>query len=241
MRPDRPLPLFVVAASGAVHLLLLCAPALVLADSPWGLVDVRVAMFLALATGWYACECAAQPARPEAYPAAGPAWLPLAGGVAVLLTFWTSLVGRAATGGGLLAVSAFAGAGLMLLGLVLRRLAIRTLGRYFLDEIALLPDQQLVTHGVYRRLRHPSEAGTLCLAAGAALLLASPPGLLACLFLVLPYVLLRTRLEDRLLAQRHASAFAAYARTVPPLLPRLRALGHLNSAARTSLPRVAQG
>ncbi|MHC4974293.1 MAG: methyltransferase family protein [Planctomycetota bacterium] len=78
----------------------------------------------------------------------------------------------------------------------------------------------LVTHGIYARMRHPSETGTLLIAAGAAALLASPTALVIVVLWITPCVLRRIRLEDRLLARHFPTAFAVWAKRVPALLPR---------------------
>jgi protein-S-isoprenylcysteine O-methyltransferase len=110
----------------------------------------------------------------------------------------------------------------MVAGLTLRYFAIRTLGSFFLNEVAVMPKQSLVTHGIYGSLRHPSETGTVCLAFGGATLLGSQYGLAASTLLLLPFLIWRTRLEDRMLRNHYAMEFGRYAADVPAFLPRVR-------------------
>ena len=53
----------------------------------------------------------------------------------------------------------FGGIGLTLLGVALRLWAITTLGRFFVGWVLVQPDQQVITAGPYRWLRHPSYTG----------------------------------------------------------------------------------
>jgi protein-S-isoprenylcysteine O-methyltransferase len=81
---------------------------------------------------------------------------------------------------------------------------------------------RLRTTGVYRVVRHPSEAGTLAVAAGASALLSSPWALALAGLVLLPLVVVRVRREDVVLAREIGAPFRAYARRVGGLLPHLR-------------------
>jgi protein-S-isoprenylcysteine O-methyltransferase Ste14 len=80
----------------------------------------------------------------------------------------------------------------------------------------------LVTGGVYRRIRHPSEAGLLVAALSAGVLLRSAAALALWALVVLPLAVLRARREDRLLAGVHGEAHAAWRRRAGMLGPRIR-------------------
>ena len=91
-----------------------------------------------------------------------------------------SLVEWAYLGGAPAQFDAFAmlGALLMLGGLAFRVWAIRTLDRAFSATVQIKQDQQLITSGPYRWLRHPSYTGAWALMVGVALLFHSWAGLL---------------------------------------------------------------
>jgi protein-S-isoprenylcysteine O-methyltransferase Ste14 len=108
----------------------------------------------------------------------------------------------------------------MLVGIGLRVAAMTTLRAWFVTEISVPDNQPLVQRGIYGRLRHPSEAGTLAIALGAGLLLQSKAGLLLWLCGLLPLVRWRLRLEERELATAFGARFDQYAARVPRLLPR---------------------
>ena len=144
-------------------------------------------------------------------------WLPYLMSAAMLSVFLTSLTERALNEVTPLTILAIAGGVTMLVGILLRRLAIRRLGAYFLDDVVIASGQELVTAGIYSRVRHPSETGNLCIAFGCPLLLGSPIGLVVSTLILLPVVLIRIRLEDRLLMQHYLGLFSAYSRDVPAL------------------------
>jgi protein-S-isoprenylcysteine O-methyltransferase Ste14 len=80
-------------------------------------------------------------------------------------------------------------------------------------------DGRLVTVGIYRRLRHPIYAGWCVAALGAALLTGSPIGIGLAGVLAVFYDL-RSREEERLLAQRYPS-YSVYAQHTSKFVPHL--------------------
>lgn len=114
-----------------------------------------------------------------------------------------------------------AGAGTMLAGVALRRVAMRTLGREFVSEPRAAP--VLVQSGVYAHLRHPSETGLLAVGLGAAITLASPWALACWALVAVPLTLARVRAEDRELHACFGPDHESYCRRVRALSPRARA------------------
>ncbi len=220
---DRRQPLPLVASAGILHLLLLCAPVALVGGGGHVAESPRILVFLSVASVWYFVESMAS-AGESRLPMRchGPQRLPLAIGLLLLATFWVSLADAAASLTAAFDTAAVAGALLMAMGIALRYLSLRTLGHFFLNEVALMPGQPLVTGGIYGRLRHPSETGTLCLAVGGALVLGSVYGLTVGTLLLLPCVIWRTRLEDRMLRNHYTREFIGYAKEVRAFLPRLR-------------------
>jgi protein-S-isoprenylcysteine O-methyltransferase Ste14 len=180
-----------------------------------------VLLFLSLASAWFIVENVAWQAAPPPANSEGPQHLELGMGVAILLTFWVCVFEGIRSGADYPAASALLGAALMGAGTTLRFLAIRTLGASFLNGVSLWPDQPLVTDGVYRAVRHPSETGTICLALGAAMLLGSLAGMVLCLLLLLPLSIRRTRCEDEVLRRHHPITFSLYEHRVGAFLPRI--------------------
>jgi protein-S-isoprenylcysteine O-methyltransferase Ste14 len=95
------------------------------------------------------------------------------------------------TGGSLVGLALVAG------GIGLRIAAIRALGADFVS--ATVAPSRVVTTGVYRVLRHPSELGLIAAAAGAAVLLDSCVAAGIALVVLVPLVVVRCAAEDRVL------------------------------------------
>jgi isoprenylcysteine carboxyl methyltransferase (ICMT) family protein YpbQ len=98
------------------------------------------------------------------------------------------------------------GVALIAVGAALRVTAIVQLGGGFRTR---LDSPTLVTTGVYRWLRHPSEYGLILIAAGGAVALASwIAAIAACVVAALSVV--RCRREDAALRRTHGDAHAAW-------------------------------
>lgn len=112
------------------------------------------------------------------------------------------------------------GAALGLAGLWLFHRSHADLGRHWSVTVELHAAQQLVTSGVYARIRHPMYAAIWLLAAAQALLvgnwIAAPAALLA----FAPMYASRMRREEAMMAERFGTAWAGYARRTGRVLPR---------------------
>ncbi|MGV9266949.1 methyltransferase family protein [Kitasatospora sp. NPDC003701] len=121
---------------------------------------------------------------------------------------------------------ALAGALLVVASTALLLWARWVLGTMWASVPTVQEQHQLRTEGPYRLVRHPIYTGVLGLIAG---------GMLACgfgvwiayLLAVLPWLLLRVRAEDGLMAGQFGADFSAYRARVPALIPR-------NTARRSS-------
>jgi len=111
------------------------------------------------------------------------------------------------------------GVALAALGLVLRLLAMRTLGARFSPRLTVLPEHRLETTGLYARVRHPGYLGTTLAALGGALTFGSALGLLpvAVLLLLLGR---RVRREEAMLAEQFGESWRAYRARSGALWPR---------------------
>lgn len=79
----------------------------------------------------------------------------------------------------------------------------------FLGEVEPNLDH-LVTAGPYRWCRHPLYLSFMVIILGIDLMFGSPVGILATLFLALPSVICRARLEEKALADRFGQEWEAY-------------------------------
>ena len=108
---------------------------------------------------------------------------------------------------------------LILFGSVLFIWARRTLGKFYSGHVSLVEGQQLVQKGPYHLIRHPAYAGYLLITLGLALGYSSLAGFASILFLLMPAVIYRIRVEEKLLAEHFGLKFYEYAAKVERLIP----------------------
>ena len=108
---------------------------------------------------------------------------------------------------------------LVFLGSVLFIWARRTLGQFYSGHVSVLEGQPLVQSGPYHFIRHPAYAGYLFIALGVVCGYSSVAGLIINLIILLPAVIYRIHVEDKLLAEYFGAQFESYARRTKRLLP----------------------
>ncbi len=111
------------------------------------------------------------------------------------------------------------GLSLIVLGSILFIWARRTLGHFYSGHVSVIEGQQLVQSGPYRLIRHPAYAGYLLIALGLAVGYSSLAAFAAILIFLLPSVLCRMYVEDRLLAEHFGAQFSQYASRTKHLIP----------------------
>jgi protein-S-isoprenylcysteine O-methyltransferase Ste14 len=108
---------------------------------------------------------------------------------------------------------------LMWCGIALRWWCFRTLGRYFTFTVMTSADQQVITTGPYKFLRHPSYAAMLLALCGIGLIFGNWLSLAALLGLALIGFLNRIRVEEAALSTALGFKYTAYASTHKRLVP----------------------
>lgn len=111
------------------------------------------------------------------------------------------------------------GAGVILVGGALRVWAIRALDRHFTYELRVSADQPVIRDGPYRLVRHPSYLGLILIAVGVGLALGSWPGAIVGFASTAAMVLLRVRLEERVLRESFGAPYDDYSRETWALVP----------------------
>jgi len=104
-------------------------------------------------------------------------------------------------------------------GLVIRWIAILTLGRYFSTRVAIQQDHRLIQTGLFRLVRHPSYTGLLLLFIGMAL---SYGNWLSFAVIMVPFLaalLYRIRVEETSLIEVLGQDYLDYAQSTKCLLP----------------------
>ena len=112
----------------------------------------------------------------------------------------------------------YIGLALFFIGSILRLAAAFELGHRFSGVVAIQPDHQLKTDGLYWYIRHPSYTGLLVSTIGWCLVFRSTIGLLLNLVL---FLLLLSRMadEEKFLEGHFGEAYRAYERKTRRLVP----------------------
>lgn len=108
---------------------------------------------------------------------------------------------------------------LLYVGLVLRLVSIRTLGGHYTHSLAILKGHRLIKEGVYRYIRHPGYLSLLLIFLGIPLVFGSWVGLIIYGGTIIPLILQRIRLEERLLQEHFGKEYTAYKEKTPSLFP----------------------
>jgi protein-S-isoprenylcysteine O-methyltransferase Ste14 len=107
---------------------------------------------------------------------------------------------------------------MIVVGIVIRFVAIATLKRNFSGALRIRADHTLVKGGIYKHVRHPAYLGAILLFTGIPVMASSLLGFLVMLLLV-PYLLHRIKLEESMMIERFGKEYEEYMRSSKRLLP----------------------
>ncbi len=107
---------------------------------------------------------------------------------------------------------------LLFVGISLDIIARLTLRRFYSETVQNRTDQQLITRGIYRYVRHPIYLGTLLYAFSAPLILRSALGFLIMMALI-PMFIRRIKIEEKVLSEKFGQKYIEYARKTKRLIP----------------------
>lgn len=111
------------------------------------------------------------------------------------------------------------GVALLCIGILIRHISIRTLGRFFTAHLRVDEGRQLVQVGIYRHLRHPSYFGMIFSFLGLPLSFCSLYGLLYMALLGIPSLLFRINLEERFLVEEFGEKYVEYRKRSYKFIP----------------------
>jgi len=123
-------------------------------------------------------------------------------------------------GTGSLAISV-AGLILILVGLIIRWIAILTLRRYFTTDVSIQEGHRLVATGIYGIIRHPAYLGSLLSFLGLGLTFSnwlSALVIIGPIFLAFRY---RIMVEEQVLVDHFGAAYDQYRRRTKRLIPKI--------------------
>ncbi|XP_011012308.1 PREDICTED: protein-S-isoprenylcysteine O-methyltransferase B-like isoform X1 [Populus euphratica] len=110
---------------------------------------------------------------------------------------------------------------MVIIGEITRKLAIVTAGQAFTHLIKVHHEEQhnLITHGVYRFVRHPSYTGFLIWSVGTQIMLCNPISIIGFAIVVWRFFSQRIPYEEFFLRQFFGSEYVEYASKTPSGVP----------------------
>ncbi|XP_056160332.1 protein-S-isoprenylcysteine O-methyltransferase A-like [Syzygium oleosum] len=113
------------------------------------------------------------------------------------------------------------GVAMIVVGEIIRKMAIITAGRSFTHLIKINHEDhhKLITHGIYRFIRHPGYCGFFIWSVGTQIMLCNPVSTFAFAAVVWHFFATRIPYEEFFLRQFFGQEYEKYARTVPSGVP----------------------
>jgi protein-S-isoprenylcysteine O-methyltransferase Ste14 len=108
---------------------------------------------------------------------------------------------------------------LIVIGVVIRWSAVRTLDRYFTVDVTILGDHKLIRTGLFKYVRHPSYLGLLIAVLGLGITMVNWPSTLVILVPHVVVILMRIEGEEKALEQRFGSDYQDYRAHTGRLIP----------------------
>jgi protein-S-isoprenylcysteine O-methyltransferase Ste14 len=116
-------------------------------------------------------------------------------------------------------IIALAGYLVIIVGTVIRWIAIIQLNKAFTVDVAISEGQELKTDGLYRKMRHPSYLGLFLILGGLSIGMANIWSVLAIVIPMFFTINYRITVEEKLLSREFGEAYAAYKSQSWKLLP----------------------
>lgn len=114
------------------------------------------------------------------------------------------------------------------------------LGQYWSMSLELRQHHQLVTHGVYRRIRHPMYASFWLWGLAQGMILANWLAGWAMILAFAAMYFIRTPREERLMGHEFGDEYREYARRTGRLIPRFQRTSEPPDSARTPIRNTKQ-
>jgi protein-S-isoprenylcysteine O-methyltransferase Ste14 len=108
---------------------------------------------------------------------------------------------------------------LIILGIGIRILSRKALGKQFSVHVETSDEHTLITEGIYHRLRHPAYLGLLCLFLGIPLALGSWGGFAIAVIGGIPSIIFRIIVEERFLSEWFGADYRKYQADTWRLIP----------------------
>ena len=117
------------------------------------------------------------------------------------------------------AIIVYIGLALIIVGIVLRILIIRTLGQFFTVDVTIKQDHKLKKDGFYTYIRHPSYAASLITVIGFGISLNNYASLVLVTVLISIAFIIRINVEEKLLTAHFGAEYLEYKKNTKALIP----------------------
>jgi protein-S-isoprenylcysteine O-methyltransferase Ste14 len=107
---------------------------------------------------------------------------------------------------------------LFITGLTIALVAVGTLKRFYLSTLVIREGHRLISHGIYRYMRHPIYFGVIMMCFGAPVYAPSLYGFFVMSALI-PLFLIRIRIEEAMLIEEFGDAYRSYKEETKKLIP----------------------
>jgi len=115
----------------------------------------------------------------------------------------------------------FAAVGVVLIGtgVTLRVVAMQTLGKFFTRTLRMREEHQVVSDGIYRRVRHPGYLGDIVLFVGSGIAIGNVITTVLILGVILPAFVRRISAEEQMLTDLLGQEYSNYRAKTWKLIP----------------------
>lgn len=107
----------------------------------------------------------------------------------------------------------------ILIGIILRFIIIRSLGKYFTVDVTIREDHKIKKEGFYKYLRHPSYAFSLLTSFGLGLYLNNWFSLVLAFIPPLLAFIYRIKIEEQALVEQFGEEYVEYRKSTKKLIP----------------------
>ncbi len=107
----------------------------------------------------------------------------------------------------------------MVLGLIIRMIAIWQLGKSFTDHIMIQKEKTLFKQGLYKFIRHPSYLGEMMIFIGVSLVYAYPLSSWIAFIVPTGAFLYRIHVEERALVKHYQEHYTTYQKETKKIIP----------------------
>ncbi len=108
---------------------------------------------------------------------------------------------------------------LILIGVIIRFWAIKSLGEAFSVDVNITKHQKLKTNGLYKKIRHPAYAGLILAFLGLGLSFNNYLSVIAILIPIIAGILYRIKVEEQVLVDFFGDEYIEYMKKTKKLIP----------------------